>query len=484
MSAAYADLLSFVQSLAPTWRQTQHVGFAHLLGALLERPKLCLTELARAWPEAAQPLHGRLKRLTRLLANPRLDELALAARWLKLSYHFSSDAPTLADGRPLLPVLLDTTYFEPFACLLASVPCGSRGLPIALTTYHRTTLEACLPPRATWSAPRERRRAPGRQPAAAPAAAQVARWPSQNRIEAELIALIWYQVSPALRPVLVADRGFARAELFQALQAQGRDFVIRIDADTHVQVNPFAVPRPAAEALACPAGSRHWVPQGTYQATERVPVHLLAVHDADQAEPWYLASTLPDAAAIELLYRWRMRIETTNRDCKTGVLLREGDDHHTLTQPLHLHRLLLALAVADWLCALVGLQAWHDLPQATGLAPAAAPAVTAPVPNPLDQLAPLTPPTPAWLALGPSPPPPVLPHRGPTPPLPPWMRRFATRGWLSYVRLGLEVLRAKDLGWLVRHAVRWLALYLWTALPLWRPWQDRYRRVHWWPAAA
>jgi hypothetical protein len=476
MSAAYADLVTYVQDLAPTWRKTQHEGFAQLLAAVLERPTLCVTELARAWPRPDQPLHGRLKRLTRLLANPRLDELALSVRWLKLSYHFSADAPTLADGRPLLPVLVDTTYFEPFACLLASVPCGSRGLPIALTTYHRTTLEACLPPEATWPPPQPPLRAPGRRhPAPAPSAAVVARWPSQNRIEEQLFRLVRHLVSPALRPVLVADRGFARAELFQHLQAHGQDFVIRIDAETHVQRNPFAVPGPAAQVLACPPGERRWYPQGTYHATERVPVHLLAVHDGEQAEPWYLATTLPDAAASELLYRWRMRAECTHRDWKTGVLLREGDDHHALTQPLHLHRLLLVLAAAEWLCALVGLQGWRDLPTAAGSAGAA---------TPLDAVPPLTPPTPDLLDQGPCLPPPVLPHRGLTPRLPAWLRRFATRGWLSYIRLGLEVLRAPDLRWLVRRAVRWLGLYLWSAAPLWRPWQDRYRRRHWWPDAA
>ena len=149
MSAAYADLISYGQHLAPTWRKTQHEGFAQVLAALLERRTLCLTDLARAFPCPARPLHGRLKRLTRLLSNPRLDELALVVRWLKLSYHFSADAPTLTEGRPLLPVLVDTTSFEPFACLVASVPCGSRGLPIALTTYHRTTLDACFLPAAT-----------------------------------------------------------------------------------------------------------------------------------------------------------------------------------------------------------------------------------------------------------------------------------------------------------------------------------------------
>jgi hypothetical protein len=373
MSPAYAELLTYIQTLAPTWRKTQHVGFASLLGALLERPTLCETELARAWPEAAQPLHGRLKRLTRLLANPRLDELALAQRWLKLSYHFSADAPTLADGRPLLPVLVDTTYFEPFACLLASVPCGSRGLPIALTTYHRTTLEACFPPEATWPTPHTAVPAPShRRPPPPPAAAVVEPWTSQNRIEEQLLRLVAQLVSPALRPVIVADRGFARAELFRSLLAQEQDFVIRIDAATHVQANPFALPAPAAQVLACPPGERRWLPQGTYHSTERVPVHLLAVHDPGQAEPWYLATTLPEAAASELLYRWRMRLEATNRDLKTGVLLREGDDHHALTQPLHLHRLLLALAAAEWFCALAGLQAYQEF------APAAPPTAAPP----------------------------------------------------------------------------------------------------------
>src|SRR5712692_17896 len=46
---------------------------------------------------------------------------------------------------------------------------------------------------------------------------------------------------------------------------------------------------------------------------------------------------------------------------------------------------------------------------------------------------------------GPALPPPVLPHRGPIPRLPTGLRRFAVRGWLSYIRLGLEVLRAPDL---------------------------------------
>ena len=61
------------------------------------------------------------------------------------------------------------------------------------------------------------------------------------------------------------------------------------------------------------------------------------------------------------------------------------------------------------------------------------------------------------------------------------MRRFAVRGWLSYVRLGLETLRTTDLAYLVHRMVRWLGIYLWRLSPLWRLHQLRYRLTHWWP---
>ena len=142
----YAEIYQFVQSLAPTWRKTQHTNLAQLVCALLERPRLCLSELARAWPRPDQPLHGRLKRLMRFLDNPRLDEAALFRRWLKLSYRFGDDLPAQPGAPPLLPILLDTTYFESFAALIAAVPCGSRALPVALTTTHRTGLTAFVAP--------------------------------------------------------------------------------------------------------------------------------------------------------------------------------------------------------------------------------------------------------------------------------------------------------------------------------------------------
>jgi len=483
----YAEILSFVQHLAPTWCKPQHVNFAHLIGALLERENLALSDLARAWPEPTRPLHGRVKRLGRFLDNPHLDETALFVRWLKLTYHFGADLPQAPDERPLVPLLLDTVYFDPFAMLVCTVPSGSRGLPVALTTYHRETLAACFPPRTQWppadaapNPPRpRRRRAPGphrptRRPQKAPRAQPIP-FLSQNQIEEEFVDLIFALLSPALHGVIVADRGFARASFFQFHVAHQRSFVIRFDAQTHIRLpQPHAAGRPThgspAEVLGIRPGQRMWCPTAFYGKDEQVPIRLLAVWDLDQKEPWYLATNLTDAPQIELAYRWRMRLECANRDEKTGVILREGGDQHALRTVVHVHRLLLALCATEWLCALAGLQALADLPVA-----AAAPL---PVPPPIQTPANLR--DPALLDHGPTDPPPVVPHRGERPKPPPWLKRFVAWGPLSYVRLGREVLRAPDLQVIAQRLTRWLAAYLWSWIPLWHPAQVRYRLRTWW----
>jgi hypothetical protein len=51
MALTYADALTFVQNLAPTWRKTQQEGFAQVMRALQERPTLCPAEIARALPD-------------------------------------------------------------------------------------------------------------------------------------------------------------------------------------------------------------------------------------------------------------------------------------------------------------------------------------------------------------------------------------------------------------------------------------------------
>jgi hypothetical protein len=504
---AYRDVLTFVQHLGPTWRKRQHVNFAQVVCALIERGNLSLSDLARALPIATQNLHGRLKRLERFLDNPRLDEASLFLRWLKLTDRFCEDLPPFSDGRQILPLLLDTVYFEPLALLVFTVPCGSRGLPVALTTYHRTKLTACFPPKATWPSASDVTKRPRRGQVSLPASSIVTTFDSQNKIEEQLIDYVFSLVSDVFLNVIVADRGFARASLFIRLNEQKRHFAIRIDAQTHIRLpNPLSPGLPTEglpeQVLGLRPGQRLWCPEAYYSKQNQVPVHLLGVWDSQQKEPWYIATTLESAQQTETVYRWRMRLESANRDEKSGVILREGGDKHNLTSVLHLHRLLLALLAAEWLCALTGLQAQHDL-SAKQVGPATDESIETKSETKNETKSetkneasiasspPLKPARsrgflPEWVtdrtegADGPSLPPPVIPHRGPIPKLPDWQRLFAARGWLSYVRLGREVLTTTDFHSILHRMVRWLGGYLWIRTPTWTRRQLRYRLDRWW----
>jgi Transposase DDE domain len=472
MSLTYADVLTFVQNLTPTWVKPQQAMLSHVLCALAERPSLCLSELARALPDGphargAQSLHGRLKRLNRFLDNPRLDEPALFWRWYRLALHFGSE---IAEAPALLPILLDTTYFEPFAALIASVPCGGRALPIAFTTYQRRSLQACFPPAACWPPPDGLLASPARrqQEPLHAASSEVCAWARQNHIEEQLLHYLWSFIAlDAQHVVIVADRGFARASLFRWFLSLQRQFAIRFDGDTWLYL-PDGQGGAAQHVLALRPGEQRWLAHAHYGQTDRVPVAVLAVWEPGQQEPWYIATNLADPQVTATCYRWRMRIEAGNRDEKTGVILREGGDHHQLTALRHIHRLLLAICCLHWLAALVGLQAYHDLADPQTMAPA------------LETVPPDCPDR-TLLDHGPALPPPTCPHRSSQSTAPTWLRRFTARGPLSYVRLGMEVLRDHHYGRLVRRVVRWLGLYLWIATPIWSPQQLRYRRQHWWP---
>jgi hypothetical protein len=429
-------------------------------------------------------------------------------------------------------VLIDTTYFESFAALIASVACGSRALPVFLTTYHREApFSACFPPDSCLPDPDHPQAVTRPRWTPWPQAGALPRpFDSQNQIETHFIEILTRLVCPTLALVIVADRGFARAELFEWLLAGHLNFVVRIDASTHVWLPGAGASLPVADAMALEPGQRCFLGAVDYQQKARVPIYLLGLWDRDQEDPWYLASSRPSPDWIEMLYRWRMRLECTNRDLKTGVLLREGDDHHKLRSVLHLHRLLLALCVADWLCALTGLQALGDLcgPEANAdsrrvLMPAScggsveaidtvSPTVDLPIAvtalavtgssatestqqtrisadraptvqgviessPPLAETAPHAFPATADPFDGPAAPPPIVPHRGPQGRPPQGLRRFVLRGALSYVRLGLEVIRSPDLDWILLHMVCWLGLYLWPYTPPWTARQVNYRRA-------
>lgn len=315
----YAQLGQFIQALCPRWRVTQQRNLALLAHALLVRRRLTITDLARAFPcppqpKVPQPKHGllhRVKRLWRFLAHPALDETTLRAALARLA------CSACRSPGPWLPLLVDLTYFDPFAVFAVTIPHGGRALPVAWRAFRRDL-------------------------AGEPVA-------SQNHLVAAALRALLQALPDGLAPVLVADREFARASFFRFCRANRAQFVVRVDALTWVSHPSYT--GPLGRLPLRPGGRRHWLPDARYGKAEREPVHLLAVWTPGQREPWFLASDLADPRAVERWERKRMKVEHGFRDWKHTLRLR-GRPRVRLAR--HLERLLLGVVVLSWSLCLLG----------------------------------------------------------------------------------------------------------------------------------
>ena len=166
----YHHIAAFLHHNLPQMRATRRANLALLTAAILNRRALALSELARPWmPGLPQNHHQRKKRIFRFLSNPSFDPIQTQCA--------------------LMPAI----------CQLA----GLKGLtPIMID----------------WSDLGRKRRLP----LLSRATAHDELTPSQNRLEETFIARLLRNLPDAIRPLLLADRGFGRASLLRWLQEMPR----------------------------------------------------------------------------------------------------------------------------------------------------------------------------------------------------------------------------------------------------------------------
>ena len=324
--AVYSMIESFCNELAAEWRRSQRRNLTLAVHSVFIRRSLTLSHLAQHFPlpevtKVKRVKHGlwhRLKRLRRFLGNPRLT---LAPLFQRLSHMalVVSDEP----GR-VISVSLDLTYLEPYAFLVASVPKGGRGLPVG---WHAS----CRDLRGESVA-------------------------SQNQLIDRLVSQVLARIPATLTAVVVADREFARASFFRFLQAQKRDFVIRVDKETWVTHPEYVGPMGALTRR--PGMKRRRLTGAFYGQEAQVPVNLLVLWKRGYQQPWLLATSLSDPQQVFALCRSRMKIEHGFRDSKTHLRLKGT----LLAQNVaYVRGLMTVLALLYWFICLCGLH-W-DLPQ-------------------------------------------------------------------------------------------------------------------------
>jgi hypothetical protein len=262
----------------------------------------------------ALPKH-RIKRVDRFLGNERV-EVADAA-WALIMI-----AAKAARGR--LFVLVDWVDVRSYKVLVAAVPIRGRSVPVLFAAYEKWRLRK-----------------------------------SQNAFEEGFFTLLRALLPKKVQAVVVADRGFHRAELAKHLQATGLCYVIRVNGTTH-----FASERHAGrlDGIRLRQGEHIDLEVGAYSKSrpvrQRVIVHWKKHHD----EPWFLATDLDWGwRYVVATYALRMHIEQLFRDEK-NLRFGWGLRQTRLSTPERLERLLLVLAFAYLFLILLGLLARNTLP--------------------------------------------------------------------------------------------------------------------------
>lgn len=345
----YYRVRDAINAAAPFLAPTQKTNLALLVSAILKKRTLCLSELARAYPtpkvrRVAAPKHDllhRLKRLWRFTANERVDALAVQAalvphtvtrlgfpRSLGLAVDWTMFDTTLPSGERIR-----------YQVLRIAVPRRGRALPLLQLAYDRDRLPAHR---------------------------------SQNQLEQDAILAVVRALPESVRPVILADRGFARTSFFAWLDAHGLDYVVRLNKRTCLTETDGRRWKLGEEGTQ--PGWLEWAPHVRYALYHGRPTEVVLnvalcwklsrsrarnPRRKPPREPWYLATSLHSAKAAASWYWQRGWIEQSFKDAKSLF----GLARVQVRSPERLCRLLMALTVAlSWL-SLMGLPEVGALPR-------------------------------------------------------------------------------------------------------------------------
>jgi hypothetical protein len=278
-----------------SFRKSQRKTMAALAVGLLQSGVLGLATIARGMADRTEVRH-RIKRIWRFCRNEGVSiEKATEAlvAWA-------------VRGMDEVVVALDWTYLGDYVMLCASAVVGRRAAPLAWTVMHKGRFE------------KDRK--------------------SRNDVEEKLLLRLRGALGKH-RWVLVADRGFARADLAAKLSGWGVRFVIRACGGTWVEGSGL---RGVLDNVPRPARRMRRYEEVLYHRTRRVPVSLVVSHAEPAAEPWYLVTNVEGLKEVVALYRKRMWIVAPKVCLARRGSVRRAEGFRDLKSGLGLKKLWLA----------------------------------------------------------------------------------------------------------------------------------------------
>ena len=310
------SIITWVACVTSNLLPSQSATLAALVAAAIrvERPNLATVGRQLAGPTTAK---SAIKRAWRFTDNHRIEVAdAMAGVITRLT----------RKRKKRLIVSFDWTEVRDFHCLLAAAAIGGRAVPLLWASYPE------------WKLTR-----------------------SQNSLEEGLLRLLRTLIPGSVKVVILADRGFGRAEWAAVCQELKFRYLVRIKPQVAVAGARY---RGVLSRYPVKKGIAHVLRDVRYREDARVTHHVVIRWrpglPKKRDEPWYLMTDLDGRAeALCQLYGRRMSVEELFRDQKNrrnGLALRNT----RIEKVERFDRFLLIMALAYILLVGVGLQAKLD----------------------------------------------------------------------------------------------------------------------------
>jgi hypothetical protein len=300
------QLYRFVSRLLPSWRVTRRKVLALGAHGLIRKRRLTLAAIARGMESRVRIIH-RVKRLWRFLNNDAVDPRDATGALARQAFQVRSEG--------WVPVVMDETGLADRATVLAAaVAYHGRALPLALYAYAPQLLKKSL-----WA------------------------------LREGLLSVIRDALPAAdrRRLLLIGDRGYAASHFFRRLLACEIAFVIRVPRKVLVHM---AGGSHCLETLVADLEPGQWrFLRGVHYGPLRARLNIVLWWQANQPEPWILATTLDTAKEARDYYRQRMGVEELFKDLKGSFAL-EACRLETLNR---ITRACLFVSVALWALVLL-----------------------------------------------------------------------------------------------------------------------------------
>lgn len=302
-------VVGWVLTIAAALRLSQAKTLADLVEAATHVGRGTLSAIGRCLNGTTAAKH-KIKRVWRFCDNDRVHVADVMATVV--------GRITRKRKKPLL-VALDWTDIRGFHTLMAAAVMKGRAVPLVWASYTTGQLHR-----------------------------------SQNSFEEGLLRLLITMLPSGVKLILLADRGFGRAELARTCEELQIRYLIRIKPDVRVS-HPSYTGR--LDDYPIRKGMWRVLAAAEYRSDKAVSLNVVIRWrkglPAKRDEPWFLMTNLSgNAVALTKLYARRMAVEELFRDGKDGRY-GLGLGQTQVTTAGRLDRLILILALA--IILLIGL---------------------------------------------------------------------------------------------------------------------------------